>query len=127
MTEDDVRRIAREYYESLFPRECPVCRRQFATLRDYQETTTPIGGFISYDLAAGNQQPQLGTFAYANCRCGNTLALTTDSMPSETRVTLLEWVREESAARGLSVDEMLDYLRMSVRRSVLGTSIEKPE
>jgi len=125
MTEDEVVQILREHFESLFPKICPNCNRSFATLREYIQITTRIGPPMSYDAEIGDwktTQP-IGSMAMANCPCGSTLALSTESMVLSMRLELLSWVRIETQRRMVSPSELLDYLRDEVRKRVLGDSI----
>ena len=124
MTEADVVRTVREYFEGLFPKVCPNCNRCFATLREYILITTRLGPTVSYDADLGKWstlQP-IGSAALANCPCGSTLALTTKDMPLPRRMLLLNWVRIETQRRGLSPQELLDYLRDEIRKQVSAKS-----
>ena len=121
MTEDEVIKILREYFASLFPKVCPTCKRRFETLLDYIQSTTRLGPTISYDADFGNwetTQP-IGSAALANCPCGTTLALTTKDMVMSQRLELLKWLKIESERRGVSPSELLERLRDEVRKQVL--------
>ncbi|MGA9777109.1 MAG: hypothetical protein ACLPRE_02240 [Limisphaerales bacterium] len=122
MTEAEVVRIVREYFESLFPRICPNCDRRFDTLWEYILITKRIGPPVSYDAELGDwktTQP-IGSVAQANCPCGSTLALSTEDMALPQRLALLNWVKTETQRRGASPSELLEYLRDKVRKQVLG-------
>jgi len=119
MSESEVLQIMREYYSGLFPKTCPSCERSFGTLRDYVTLTKPVGRYISYDVDGGNWTPDMGTFALANCPCGDTLALTTSGLPQATRVMLLEWIRSEAERRAMAPADLLQYLRSELRRQLL--------
>ena len=121
MTETEVIEIVREHFKSLFPRDCPNCRRHFKTLRDYILATTRIGKTRSYDADTGDWHTKepIGTVAAANCPCGNTLTLTTDGMKMENRLKLLNWVRIETQQRGIGASELLDKIRDTVRQQIL--------
>jgi len=121
MNEDEVIEIGKRYYESLFPRNCPNCQRQFQTLREYLLVTTRIGHAHSYDAEIGdweNENP-IGTIMCALCPCGTTLALTTRYMMITQRLALLDWIRKETQKQGISPSELLERLRDSVRQLVL--------
>ena len=114
-------RVMREYLEGLFPKACPACGRGFATLRDYISNTTPIGATLSLDASDEDWAPAhpLGTFALANCPCGNTLAVTTDGLPATTRRALLGWLRAETERLGVRPDVLLGRVRDEIRARVL--------
>jgi hypothetical protein len=122
VTEDAVLTLMRDYYERQFPMDCPVCRRRYATLREYVVVTRPVGRYISHDADAGDWSPPtpLGTSALANCPCDNTLSLGTDTMPIEHRQRLLAWVRDEAHTRGVTPGDLLDHLRLELRRQLGG-------
>ena len=121
MTDAEVIRIMREHLEGLFPMNCPNCDRCFATLREYILTTQRLGPMMSYDAELGNWntlQP-IGVAALSNCPCGNTLALNTEGIPLPRRLLLLDWIRSEMQRRGLSSQELLEYLRDETRKQIL--------
>lgn len=125
MTEDEVVQILHEHYESLFPKACPTCNRCFATFREYIQTTKRIGPPMSYDAEFGDwktEQP-IGSVALANCPCGSTIGLSTDSMLLPLRLELLNWMRIETQRRGVSPSELLEHLRDEVRKRALGDPI----
>jgi hypothetical protein len=121
MTEAEVVRIMREHLEGLFPKVCPTCYRRFATLREYLLTTTHLGPAIPYDVELGDWKPlrPLGTMTYANCPCGTTLALTSQGMPLSQLWSLLGWAKLETQRRGVSPNELLNYLREEICKQVL--------
>ena len=123
MTEAEVVRIMREHLEGLFPKVCNNCKRRYATLREYLLTTEPVGPAMPYDAEMGDWNPlyPLGTATYANCRCGNTLALTSDGMPLSRLWSLLSWARSETERRGLTPQELLNHLRDEITKQVLAT------
>jgi hypothetical protein len=121
MTEAEVVETVRKHFESLFPKTCPTCRRQFATLREYILGTERIGPVRSYDADVGDwttKQP-VGSVALANCPCGSTLALSTEGMSLPQRLALLSWVKSETQRRGISPSALLDRLRDTIRTQVL--------
>jgi hypothetical protein len=76
---------------------------------------------MPYDADMGSWQPSnpVGTAAYANCPCGNTLALTSAGMPLFQLWTLLAWARNETRARRQTPQELLNYLREKICQQVL--------
>jgi hypothetical protein len=122
MTEAAVLQAMREHYEGLFPKECAVCHRRFMTLQDYVKATRPVGPYISHDADAGDWRPPepMGAWALANCPCGDTLSLGTDAMSIEQRLRLLGWVRDEAQRRSVSPADLLDHLRLELRRQLGG-------
>ena len=121
MNEDEVVQIGKRYYESLFPRSCPNCQRQFKTLREYLFATTRHGHAHSYDAELGDWKPDnpIGTIMCANCPCGTTLALSTNEMVLTQRLALLDWIRKETQRQQISPSELLERLRDKVRQLVL--------
>ncbi len=111
----------REHLEGLFPKVCPSCGRRFATLREYLLTTEQAGPAIPHDVEMGEWNPvrPLGTMTYANCPCGNTLALSSEGMPLLRLWSLLNWARVETQRRGLTPVELLNHLRDVITRQVL--------
>ena len=77
MDEAKVIRHLLEHLEGFFPKVCPNCGKHFATLREYLQLTENLGSVMPYDADLGDWKPiePLGTFAYSNCPCGNTLTL----------------------------------------------------
>ncbi len=124
MTEAEVVKTLREHFERLSPRNCPNCNRCFATLREYILVTKRYGVSLSYDAELGywNTLQPIGSIALSNCPCGSTLALGTEGIPLPRRLLLLNWVRIETQRRGISPQELLDYLRDEIRRQVLAES-----
>lgn len=118
LTADEVFATMRAYYEGLFPKTCPHCRRRFATLSEYVKTTTPVGRYLSYDLDGGDPTPEVGTLALASCPCGDTLALGTDGLPTATRLRLLDWVQGEASRRQISASDLMDQFRIELRRRI---------
>jgi hypothetical protein len=121
MTDAEVIQILRKHVERQFPKECPSCHRQFASLREYIIATKPVGDVISYDAESGDWKPvePLGTTAMANCPCGSTLTITSDGIPLLQLWRLLSWSRVETKRRGLSQKQLLEYVRGEIRRQVL--------
>ncbi len=121
MTDERIIRLMREYHEGLFPKVCPNCGRVFATLREYLLATERVGKAVSYDAELGDWEPTrpIGGMSAANCSCGTTLALTTETMPLSLSHLMLRWIKAETARRGLSRPELLEYLRDEVRKQVL--------
>jgi UDP-N-acetylmuramyl tripeptide synthase len=126
MTDDEIIRMMREHFEGLFPRVCPNCGRRYETLREYILSTKRIGATISYDAEMGDwktTQP-IGAFALANCRCGSTMALSTEGIPLSQIHLLLKWVKTETERRGLSSREIIDYVRDEVRKQVMADPVK---
>jgi hypothetical protein len=121
MTEVEVVRLLREYFESLFPKTCSTCGRQFATLREYILTTKRLGPARSFDADLGDwgTSAPIGSLAMADCPCGSTLALTTERMALPQRLALLAWVKTASEQLGLTSPALLERLRDQVRKQVM--------
>jgi hypothetical protein len=121
MTEAEVIKTLREHFEGLFPKVCPNCNRIYATLREYILITKRLGPPMSIDAELGDWstlQP-IGSVALVNCPCGSTLSLGTEGMPLPRRLLLLQWLGIETQRRGLTSQELLEYLRDAVRKQVL--------
>ena len=121
MNEDEVIRIMREHLEGLFPRVCNTCGRRFATLHEYLLITEHKGSAMPYDADLGDWKPinPLGTVTYATCPCGNTLMLSSKGMPLSQLWPLLAWAKLETKKRGMSPQELLNYLREEICKQVL--------
>lgn len=111
----------RDHLEGLFPKDCPNCKRRFATLREYLLNTEHLGPAMPHDADAGDWTPArpVGTMTYANCRCGTTLALSSEGMPLPRLWSLLRWARTETQRRGMTPQELLNHLRDEISKQVL--------
>jgi len=111
----------RAHAESRFPKVCSNCNRRFATLREYLQVTTHVGPAISYDAETGDWNPRkpLGIFSYANCPCGNTLSLSSAGLPLPMLWLMMNWARTETQRRGLTPQQLLNYLRDEICKQVL--------
>jgi hypothetical protein len=121
MTEAEVVRIMRKHLEGLFPKFCPSCKRRFATLREFVLVTHHLGSAMPYDADLGDWQPlkPLGTMTFANCPCKNTLVLSSEGMPLVQLWSLLRWARAETQRRGMTPQQLLNYLRDEICKQVL--------
>lgn len=121
MTEAEVVKLMRDHLEGLFPKICSKCQRRFATLREYLLITSHAGSAIPYDAVSGDWLPlkPVGAVTYANCPCGSTLTLSSKGMPIPRLWSLLNWARVETKERGLTPQELLNYLREEICKQVL--------
>ena len=71
------------------------------------------------DLEDWNPKQPMGTVTYANCRCGSTLAVSSHGMPLIRLWSLLNWARIETKNRGMTPQELLNYLREEICKQVL--------
>src|ERR1700685_4063004 len=110
MTDAEIIRALRRFYEGLFPKVCSNCGRRYATLREYIEATQPLWPSLNYDIEMGHYRTAkpIGGLAMANCVCGTTMALSTKEMPVSQTHRILEWIRTESERRAWSPTQMLD-------------------
>lgn len=124
MTEDDVVGIVRSYIESLFPKVCPKCGRQFNSLRDYLQSTTHLGSPHFFEPAgvSHNRTNPLGPIAHATCVCGNTLTIGSEGIPKDQLRELIAWARAESEARSISTSALLRQIRDRIDEQVLATA-----
>lgn len=122
MSEAEVVTAIRRHLEGLFPLSCPLCQKLFHTFREYLQNTEHQGDAIPYDAELGHWQPlrPVGTVSLANCRCGNTLVLSSEGMPLTKLWRLLNWVRIETKKRNQTPRELLNYLRDVLCAQVLG-------
>jgi len=118
VTEDEIIGMMRSYFETLFPKECSSCGKTYSNFREYLRATTPVGDAISYDAEFGDMEPDqpIGLLAYANCDCGNTMALTTRNRKLADVHFALKWIRSESERRGLGVQELINLFRRKMRQ-----------
>lgn len=121
ISEADVVATMRQHLERHFPLSCPMCQQGYATLRDYLLQTEHQGDAIPFDAELGNWRPlrPLGTVTLANCRCGNTLGLSSEGMPLPQLWRLLNWARVETQKRQQTPRELLNYLRREICTQVL--------
>ncbi len=120
MTDADVIRITRLHIESRFPKTCTSCGRRFATLADYLAQTRHVGPPVSYDAEIGDWAPRepLGTLSLANCTCGSTMVIDSAGMPLKTITQLMTWARQTSKRRGLTMRELLNWVRDQIDAQV---------
>ena len=117
MTPDEVVQLLHRHFAGLFPKVCTNCGRRFDSLAEYIRITTPRGAPVSFDadLEDWDTKQPIGSLAYADCPCGNTLALGTDSMALPTRLELLDWIRQQCRDRQVGPSEVLEGLRQRIR------------
>lgn len=121
MNEAEVIRQIREHLDGFFPKYCMNCGRSFDSLREYLQSTTFLGPTMPYDAMSGDWQPvnPIGTAAFANCPCGNTLSLTSTGMPRKQLWLLMDWAKKETSKRHMTLQELLNYLRDEICKQVL--------
>lgn len=126
MDEHEVVAAVRAHIETKFPKNCSKCGRTFASLKEYLQSTTHLGKPISYDADLKSWRPfkPVGTLSFANCKCGTTLAISSEGMGLIVMWRLLRWARRESVTRNVSVGELLDGVREKIDRQVLGEADE---
>ena len=121
LTEADVVRIIYEHVQGFFPKTCNKCQKVFSTYREYLQQTEHAGKPVSFDIELGNWRPthSAGNLALANCRCGNTLAISSSGMPLIQIWQILNWVRVETKQRGVKSEEIICQLRDLVESKAL--------
>jgi hypothetical protein len=121
MTEDQVIHIIRTNVEQQFPKDCNACGVRYNSLKEYLLNTVHIGAPHSYDAELENWRPHIpfGTYSFSDCKCGNTLVIGSSRMKVTTMWRLLWWAREEKSRRKVSVNELLNELRMKIDNQVL--------
>lgn len=127
MSEADVVTAMRKHLEGHFPMSCQVCQHRYATLREYLLQTEHQGDAIPFDAEQSNWQPlrPIGTVTLSNCRCGNTMALSSEGMPLARLWQLLNWARIETQKRQQTPRELLNYLREEICTQVLSEPVQK--
>lgn len=117
----EVLELLHAHFRSRFPKACNRCERVYPSLHDYVTRTRPLHQAISYDLdiEEGDQSTPIGAAVFANCICGNTLALATSDLPVETRRELIAWARDEIIRRKWTPEQFLNYIRDQLRERVL--------
>lgn len=122
--EAEVVAATRKYLERHFPLVCPLCQQRYTTLREYLLNTEHQGDAIPFDAELGIWKPHrpIGTVTLANCRCGNTLSLSSEGAPLVQLWRLLDWARIETQRRQQTPRELLNYLREVICTQVLSES-----
>ena len=128
MSETEVIRVIREHVEGLFPKTCNACKKVFPNYREYLLNTSRLGNPVSYDMELGNLRPEnaSGNIALANCRCGNTLVISSSGMPLIQIWQILSWVKAETSRRGVKTQEVICYLRDTVEKQALANQLPEP-
>ena len=122
MTAAEAIRKTRAHIEGKFPKTCPSCHKVFATLTDYLRETRHVGTPVSYDAQEGDWVPTkpLGTQSMANCSCGSTLVIDSGGMGLWNLWRLMMWARQESRLRGITIEQLLAWVRAQIDEQVLG-------
>lgn len=122
VTADEAVRKTRAHIEGQFPKTCPTCHKVFSTLADYLIGTEHIGPPVSYDAEEGDWTPKmpLGTMSMANCSCGTTMTISSGGMSIWTLWRLMRWARDESHRRGITMEQLLTWVRAQIDEQVLG-------
>lgn len=100
-----------EHCNSVFPMQCKRCLREFRSFEDYVTNTARIGPPEAYGITTKLGLP---TLSFANCRCGNTIALECDD--DQMRDAFVAAVQRDAHNSGRSVSDVLDQLAREVRR-----------
>jgi hypothetical protein len=120
VTDAEAIRLTRLHIESKFPKTCTSCGKRFATLADYLAQTRHVGPPVSYDAEVDDWAPSepLGTFSLANCTCGSTMVVDSGGMPLKTIAQLMTWARHTSTRRGLTMRQLLKWVRDQIDEQV---------
>jgi len=122
LTEDQIINIIRENLESQFPKVCTACGYRFCSLKEYIENTDQLGKPRSYDAEAQIWQHHhpMGIFSFSKCKnCENTLTLSSSRTNVATMQQLLGWFKKEVLRRGITINALLDNLRVKIENQVL--------
>jgi hypothetical protein len=90
--------------ESLFPKECRVCRTTFAGMAEYCCATHPKGHCFE-DCRGMNAAPFM--MVYRHCPCGNTLVLTLTEKAFPSLNAFWEMLHHEAEESGRSLKEVV--------------------
>ena len=128
MKDDKIIDFIQHYFESLFPKICPNCGRNYLTLHDFIINTQLLGLPWSYDIEIGNWEPKnpIGAMTLANCACGTTLGLSTSDMTLQELHSVLKWLRTKSARQGITPQELLSHIRDEITRRILAENQQDP-
>jgi hypothetical protein len=121
MTEDQFINIILTHVQQQFPKTCNACGRRFSSLKEYLQNTVHVGKPQCYDAEVENWRPHnpLGLLSFSNCKCGSTLVIGTSGIGVVTVWRLLWWIRGEKSRRKVSVNELLNDLRIKVDNQIL--------
>jgi len=127
MFEEEVIEIIKNHFISQFPKQCNCCGKTYMSAEEFIRSTAYVGEPVSYDVEMDRKQPSspIGTIGLVNCSCGSTLAISSKGIGLKTMWKLLEWGRVETKKRGISVSELLGYLRHKIDQSIVSEAPEK--
>lgn len=95
-----------------FPKRCAACGKAFPTFADFVKSTRPLSPTTPETVEG---QVPYGLLTFANCACGNTMALECMDPTGEDHRAFLEALVAEVAGSGRTVGEVLEELRTSLR------------
>lgn len=121
LSDDEAASIMHRHFASLFPKTCPRCQRSYESLRDYVQSTRPLGPTIAYDAELGDWHTTnpIGALILSNCACGDTLALSSDGIPLREMSALLHWIRITSRQRNQTPRALLGSMRQRLREQIM--------
>ena len=124
LQEEQILDIIHTAAEKLFPKDCASCGRSYSSIKEYLMNTVHLGQPRSYDADMQDWQPNspLGTFSFSQCKCGNTITLSSSRVvDTETMWQLLSWVKKEAQRREIPINELLNELRAKMNAQVLNS------
>ena len=82
---------------------------------------------VVYDLNMGDLTPRqpIGSLTFSNCPCGTSLVLSLRGMSLMQYWTLVRWGFNEANRRGISQDQLLQYLREKAHEKVMSQEIHR--
>src|SRR5262249_47576085 len=118
LTDEEVIDLVRTHVAKQFPKTCNCCGRVFPSHAVFLLETSLVGDPVSYDAEDGQWQPEddEGSVAFARCRCGTTLAISSRGMGLRNMWRLLEWSRSRCRERSLTFRGLLSWLRGEIRK-----------
>jgi hypothetical protein len=94
-----------------------IAQMVLTRFQNIQVAPEKLSGKISSVLSTDARKK--GTVAFANCKYGSTLAISSKGIDLWTLWRLMLWVRTESWKIGIGMNELMRHLRQEIRRRVL--------
>lgn len=105
--------------QTQFPRKCGTCGKLYPSFKSYVEGVSPIG-LPKIDHI--EDEDPIGLMSFGNCACGSTLLIRCEYLggnAGEMHQRFNETLRQEEAATGHSINDILFELRAMMRSAAL--------
>ncbi len=119
ISEEKVINLIIKHMNSQFPKNCNNCGKIYNTYKEFLQQTIRVGNPVPHDDDEKLPKKPIGTYTYYNCDCGTTMLLGSRGMKLATIFNLMMWGRKERKKRGISLEELLLYVRETVDNKVL--------